>query len=344
MNIHIDPQPDFGRLRRTLLLQGKADRVPQFDFNIHESVKEKVLGYRPVSAQDEIDFWVQAGYDYVQIRLKPLDSTQGALQSVSTAHGCLHSMEQLVQGEFEWTPSYNRSWNLEEYNFRYLKEIYRLLPEGMKLIVHAADIYTRSWIAMGFEDFCMALYDQPELVAELFRQNALAELNMLDLLVQEFGDKIGTLLYSDDLAYTEGLMVSANTYRTYLWPYVRQIIDVAKKLDAPVIYHTDGRLWELFDDFAEMGVHGIQPLEPKSMDLLELKEKRGHQFCLMGSIDIDRICRGTPEEIEEMVREKISHLGHNGGYAVGTSNTVPDYVNFENYRAMIEAAHKYGKY
>lgn len=339
MNIKIDPS--FERLRKTLLLQGKADRTPLFDFNINKEIKEKMLGRPLVTAKDEIDFWMNSGYDYVQMRLIPNSPFGKVSNSISTSHGNLKSMEELCSNEFEWTPFLNKTWKREDYNYNMLFDIYNNLPDGMKLIVHGADIFTRSWIIMGFEEFSYALYEDEELIAELFRQNAAAELEMLDVLVQNFSNKIGAVFYSDDLAYTEGLMVSENVYRKYLWPYLRQIIQIAKDLNVPFIYHTDGKLWRLFDDFAEMGVNGIQPLEPKSMDLKELKEKEGHRFCLMGSIDIDLLSRGTREEIDAMVAERIQTLGYNGGYTVGTSNTVPEYVNVNNYKAMIEAAFRY---
>lgn len=344
MLINIKPEPDFQRLRKTLLLQGKADRTPLFDFNIAGEIKEAVIGRKLKNSDDEIDFWLQSGYDYVQIRLIPQTPFTRTSQTVSSSHGSLKSLDQLNSSEYEWTSIYKNTWDLKDYNFDTLKEIYKKLPQDMKLIAHGADIFTRSWMAMGFEDFCYALYEQPELIEELFLQNAVMELRMMEVLIQNFGNKIGAIFYSDDLAYTEGLMVSKQVYRTYLWPHFRKITQFAKDLDIPIIYHTDGQLWEIFDDFAEMGVNGIQPLEPKSMDLSELKAKRGDQFCLMGSIDVDTLSRGTTEETEQMVKERIEILGYNGGYTVGTSNTVPDYVNINNYKAMIEAAFKYGRY
>jgi uroporphyrinogen decarboxylase len=345
MKINIKPEPDFQRLRKTLLLEGKADRVPLFDFNIHESIKQQLLGRPVITAKDEIDFWINAGYDYVQVRLKPnVTESEKLSKSISSSHGNLRTLEQLNSNQFEWSSIYKNTWKLEEYNLEFLKQLAEQLPQDMKLIVHAADIFTRSWMVMGFEDFCYALYEDEELITELFRQNAIAEIRMLETSFESFGDKIGAIFYSDDLAYTEGLMVSAPVYRKYLWPYVKEITGMSKRLNLPFIYHTDGKLWELFDDFHEMGVNGIQPLEPKSMNLQELKEKRGKQFCLMGSIDIDLLSRGTTKEIDDMVRERIQILGYNGGYTVGTSNTVPDYVNVDNYKAMIEAAFKYGEY
>ena len=53
--------------------------------------------------------------------------------------------------------------------------------------------------------------------------------------------------------------------------------------------------------------------------------------------------RGTREEIADMVRRNIDDLGRDGGYCVGSSNSVTYYVPLTNYCAMIEAALEYGR-
>ena len=74
------------------------------------------------------------------------------------------------------------------------------------------------------------------------------------------------------------------------------------------------------------------------------KEKVGDKLCLIGNIDLDRLSRGTPKEIELMVKDRIRTLAPGGGYCVGSSNTVAPFVKLENYKAMIDATFKYGQY
>ena len=109
----------------------------------------------------------------------------------------------------------------------------------------------------------------------------------------------------------------------------------------PFLYHTDGRLYDVLDDLARVGVNAIQPLEPKAMDPLEIKRRWPGKFCLCGNIDLDLMARGTPDEVERHVRAKIERLNVGGGYMPGVSNTVPDYVKFENYARMIETVFSY---
>ena len=350
-NISIDP--DFSRFRKTLFLE-KADRIPLFDFNIDITIKEEIIGRPLKSPEDEIDFWMQAGYDYIQVRLDPIienniapfaPGAAGRSNNLAPNEGISDvklDKQVLEEGDFPWTEAFRGDWDLSNYNLAYLKGIAGAMPSSMKLLIHGADIFTRSWIAMGFEPFCYALYEDPELVAELFRQNYIAEQRRFDILFEELGEAIGGVFFSDDIAYTGGLMLSPDIFREYLFPYMEKLFQPAREKGLPIVYHTDGRLWDVFDDFLELGVCGIQPPEPKSMDLARLKAERGKQFCLMGSVDIDLLARGKPAEVEAMVRERIETLGYDGIYMVGASNTVPYYVDVNNYITMIEAARRYG--
>ena len=59
---------------------------------------------------------------------------------------------------------------------------------------------------------------------------------------------------------------------------------------------------------------------------------------------MDRLVSGTPEEIDALVKDRIEALAPGGGYCVGSSNTIPSYVPFENYKALLDASLKYGHY
>ena len=58
----------------------------------------------------------------------------------------------------------------------------------------------------------------------------------------------------------------------------------------------------------------------------------------MNGIDVDFMCRAEPEEIYKRAQSLISITAERGGYALGTGNSVPDYIPDENYFAMLYAA------
>jgi uroporphyrinogen decarboxylase len=67
----------------------------------------------------------------------------------------------------------------------------------------------------------------------------------------------------------------------------------------------------------------------------------GDRIGLVGGIDVDVLCTKDPAEIIEDVFEKGSRFRATAqGYALGSGNSIPDYVPVDGYLAMIEAAKK----
>ncbi len=56
------------------------------------------------------------------------------------------------------------------------------------------------------------------------------------------------------------------------------------------------------------------------------------------------LTRGTPEEVRQEARRRIREIGPGGGYCLGSSNSVTNYVPLDNYRAMIETVFEHGSY
>jgi hypothetical protein len=49
----------------------------------------------------------------------------------------------------------------------HLTEVGRYLPDGMKAIATTGKVFTAAWQLMGFEAFCLAIHDQPDVVEAL---------------------------------------------------------------------------------------------------------------------------------------------------------------------------------
>jgi len=155
---------------------------------------------------------------------------------------------------------------------------------------------------------------------------------------------VEALWYSDDLAYTGGLLVSPKVYREHLFPWVAKIGALCRARGIPFLYHSDGVLWEVLEDLIACGVTSLHPIEPKAMDVAEVKERAGGRLAVLGSIEVDTLARGTPEQVEALVRDRLRRAAPGGGFALGSSNSVPDYAKYENYIAMLEACQRLGDY
>jgi uroporphyrinogen decarboxylase len=359
--------PDFERFKKAVMCRGEPDRVPLGEAGIDIDVKEAFLK-RPIrTLEDEVEFWYEAGYDYVPLPVgmrimfrmgfssdvKPElgEAVSGLLRVKRYGYGVIKRQErqrnwaESLKGivtndsEFESFP-----WpDVHDFNYSRVERIADILPKGMKLIIYQGWIFTPTWMLMGFVTFCLALKENPDFVARLFRKVGEIQFRIFEHLMGY--DHVGGVWMPDDIAYTEGLMVNPDVLHEHVFPWYKRMGEICKSRDLPYIYHSDGDLREVIEDLIDAGFNGIHPIEPKAMDIVELKRKYGGRLSLIGNIDLGyTLTRGTPEEVEEEVRERIRTVAPGGGYCVGSSNSVTEYVPLENYNAMREATFKYGKY
>ena len=193
-------------------------------------------------------------------------------------------------------------------------------------------------LGMGFETFSYALYDDRNLVADLFAlytdwyARAVKHLCELDF---DF------LWFGDDIAFKTGPYVSPRIFRELFVPHYRQVIDNTSK---PWIYHSDGNLLPVMDDLLDLGMAGLHPIEPEAMHLGDLQRRYGGQVCFCGNISVDALSRGTPQQVDALVHEAIKVAAPGGGYIAGSANSIPYYAKAENVIAMQRAVRKYGVY
>jgi uroporphyrinogen decarboxylase len=342
-------EPDFDRLRTILLLQGEPDRVPQAELHVDWQVKQAFLGHPVRGVQDDVDFWYRAGYDYIYLRANYEYRMVGDGNAKQDRLYVGDMQVSKWEGEetslvSNWDEYERYSWpDPSTIDYSNLAACARCLHPGMKIISGVGGIFTRVWRIMGFETFCFALVDQPDLVAALFKRVGETQLEVFRRITEM--EEIGAMWVGDDLAYLTGTMVPPDVLRRYVFPYYRQMGDICRKKDLPYVIHTDGNLWQILPDLLGCGFNAIHPVEPKAMDSREVKAQYGDRLCLLGNIEIgETLTLGTPADVEAEVRGRIRALAPGGGYGVGSSNTVAYYVPLDNFKAMVRATRTYGRY
>lgn len=339
--------PDFSRLAAALRRE-EADRVPLFEAEIAIPIQEWFLGREINGVEDEIEFYIRAGYDFVPVaapffaprlmRTAAADGDGGGdgRAWISESEGIIKTLKDVEQ--FPWPKA-------EEVDFSSFYEVARLLPPRMKIIgmLSPAAIFGNTSQSMGLENFSYALFDNLEVVEALFEIIGATYIKIAKRLVRM--PRLGAVFMSDDLGYTAGPLVSPEVYRKYVFPWYRRIGEILDGAGLPFIFHSDGCLWDVFDDLADCGIKAVHPIEPLAMDIVEVKKRYGDRFCIFGNIDLEyTLTRGTVDDVRELVKQRLRELAPGGGYGLAASNSVPDYVKPENYRAMVETARKHGKY
>ena len=357
--------PDFANLRKALLHQSEPDRVPLFEGSIHEDIKSEFLG-RPVKdLESEAAFWMKAGYDYAPLTvglrqiirgeldglmgvtdvettvLKPAEARYNPFREETSVRMWAEEGEGIITDEkafdaFPWPKA-------EAFNYTALDQITSYLPPGAKAIVNVGYIFMATWMLMGLETFCTALADNPDLVGKVFERVGTIQEEVVRIVLDY--DCVGALRMPDDMAYTTGLIVSPDAMRRHVFPWHKRIGDLVHKKGLPYLLHSDGQLYEVLDDLIDCGYDGIHPIEPAAMDIAYLKREYGDRLSLCGNIDLGyTLTRGKPEEVEEEVKIRLREIAPGGGYGVGSSNSIPEYVPYENYMAMRESVLRYGRY
>lgn len=165
--------------------------------------------------------------------------------------------------------------------------------------------------------------------------------------LKEVGDNIDIIKIGDDLGTQESLMISPNMYREILKPIHADFIAFIKeRTKAKVLFHTDGDVFTLIDDFIEIGIDILNPIQTSAgrmANLDELKQRYGRNIVFCGGIDTHHyLPNGTPENVRQEVRRVINVLGTGGGYLVSSVHTIMGDVPPENILAMVDAVEEFG--
>jgi uroporphyrinogen decarboxylase len=193
--------------------------------------------------------------------------------------------------------------------------------------------------SIGFQDFCLMLYDQPDFVIhvlDLFNNWCVQAMDRIAELDFDF------MIWPEDIAWKNAPFFPIQVFREMLLPRMKKC---AERVKIPWIYHSDGNLMPILEDLLSLGMSGLANIEPAAMDINFLKKEYGHRICLMGNIDIHyTLTQGTPEETEVEVERRIREVGENGGYILASENGLTSYCKAENVLAMSRALLKYGIY
>ena len=152
------------------------------------------------------------------------------------------------------------------------------------------------------------------------------------------------LVYSD-IAYTDQLLFSPEFLRREFFPRVKKLVDAWHEHDIKVIYHSDGNLWLVLDDFRQCGIEGINPLEPLAKMYAGDIRKTYPEWILMGGIDVSQLLPfGSEAAVRAAVRKTIDEAGANGRYWLGSSTEIHPGAKLENVLAMWDEVERYGYY
>ncbi len=216
------------------------------------------------------------------------------------------------------------------------------MPEGMRVISgHTGILENVMWL-LGYEGISYLLYDDEQLVADMFEAVARPIIEYYDA-VASF-DAVAAIKMGEDMGFRTQTMLAPEVYRKYLFPWHKKLVDTVHRHGKTAILHACGNLEMIMEDIIACGWDARHSYEDAIEPVWEAKKRYGDRIAILGGFDVDKISRMSVEEVREHTRLLIDKCAPGGGWALGTGNSVPNYVPVENFLAMLDEGFVAGVY
>lgn len=335
---HIEAEPDCERLTNALLRREIPERVPFMELIFDDETIERIL-QRPVKGfEDIVEAHLRLGYDTVSVRISP---------AFSRAYHKADDTAKLSRGQRHWAMSSsglirNRG-DLENYPWpdidaslaATLTSAQSVLPEGMGITLRSSGVLDNLIKLMSYEGLCEATYDDPDLVRDI--SDVIGNL-LVETFAQviDFSRVIG-IFFGDDLGFRTSTLIGPEHLRAYIFPWLKRIVDVAHSRGKIAILHCCGNAESVMEDLISyVGVDARHSFEDAIEPVTSFKKRYGDRIGVVGGIDMDFLGRSTPDAVAAYTRRVLDECAPTGGYALGTGNSVANYIPIENYFAMLQ--------
>ena len=338
----IKRQPDYTQFLKILRRKEKPSHLPFYEHLASPGFIARQTG-RPFDRmnpnEDEywrvyVDFWMSMGYDVIPMEIGlncPLpthDHKAGAVSAGSEEHVCITSME-----EYEKYP-----WPVESnpIDFRHFETVAKMLPEGVKIVGGVgAGPYEWATYMLGVVGLSLLLFDNPELVRLVFER--IGSLHISADRQLSTMDGICALRQGDDLGFKTATFLKPKDLHELVFPTYKKMVQAAHDHGMPFILHSCGNLGEVYDEIiTDCKIDAKHSFEETIMPVEQFKAKYGDRCTPLGGLDVDFLCRESEEEIRRYAREKIEKCYNDGFYALGTGNSLTDYMPVENYLIALD--------
>lgn len=318
------------------------------DPEMHDAVAERFNLMNGVNKKDpyfaerkKIAVMHFLGYDTVEVWPEGLDLSRSSRTSHDT------SEYQVRQGGRTWVEQHKgliQTWeDFEKFpwpdpsSFKNEPVLWmaKNLPDGMCLSGRSGGIFEAVSFIFGYETLCYKLHDDRDLVFAVRDKIFEIELAKTEFLLSL--DVVKYMFPSDDLGFRSGLLASPQDIRELSLTCYKKIVDKWHNAGRPVAFHTCGQKNLIYKDLMDhVKIDAIHSFEDTIEQVIDTKRQYGNRLAILGGIDVDFLCRNDASAIRKRVRETLDICQPGGGYALGTGNTVANYIPLDNYLTMLD--------
>jgi uroporphyrinogen decarboxylase len=326
-------------------LNQKTGRIPLYEHIISPNIMERITGktFASLAGGDYGDkleffrhycgFFRDMGYDAV--------SWEGTAGSVMPGSGALGGHKEGVIKTRKDLDSY--PWDeipdiyFERYR-DYFRALGETLPPGMKGIGGVGNgVFECVQDITGFQELCYIKADDEELYRELFVKVGAMLYRIWERFLKEFGDLFCVCRFGDDLGYRSNTLLNAEDVREHIIPRYKPIIDLIHRAGKPFLLHSCGCIFNVMDDLIAAGIDAKHSNEDAIAPYSRWIEDYGQRIGNFGGLDTDVLCPSSSVDVVSYTTGVYRLLEAKGrGAAIGSGNSIPDYVDHARYCRMLE--------
>jgi len=234
--------------------------------------------------------------------------------------------------------------SLKELNLWPFEFVSKNLPDGMGILAcfspGVLEIISND--LFGLETLSYLLYDDPDLVKIV--ANKVGEL-IYGAYKKIIGlDNLVGFFQGDDMGFKTSTLLPPDTLRKYILPWHKRFAKLAHDNGLIYILHNCGYCESIMEDLIEdVKIDAKHSFEDAVMPITESKKKYGNKISVLGGVDMDKLCRLEERKLRRYVRDILDKCMPGGGYALGSGNSITNYVPIKNYLAMLDEGAKWGR-
>ena len=336
--------PDAERLKAILLRRYLPDRPPHMELFQDEEVQAAVLGRPIASVRDAIEVQYRLGYDTYQLRVSPPFKRALAVAADTAALSRDHRdwRQDSVGGPIQ---SLEDAWAypwpivtsaVEEQ----VEAAAAALPSGMALMLRSSGVLDNMVWLLGYAQLCEALCTDPDLVSFVADRIGQTLFDTFDRVIDH--ERVLGCFYGDDMGFKTSTMIAPDQLRAYVLPWHKRIATLCHDRNKLVLLHACGHIDAIMGDLLDdIGIDGLHSFEDAIEPVTSVKQRYGSRVACIGGVDMDVLASRAPEDVAQYTRHVLDVCAPGGGYALGSGNSIANFVPIENYFAMLRTGLTY---
>ena len=322
----------------------KPQRIPLYEHSISYDIIEEMTGKKFIHLYHEgasgkkeffknyCDFFKNMGYDAISYEegVGPIMPGSGALGGHK--EGVIKTREDFLK--YPWEEISDLYFKSYSEHFDLLREV---MPDGMKAIGGVGNgVFECVQDIVGYTELCYIRMDDMELYADLFSRVGKMLYEIWEKFLKTYGDIYCVCRFGDDLGFKSDTLICHDDIKKYIVPQYKNVVDLVHKHGKPFLLHSCGAIFDVMDEMISVAkIDAKHSNEDAIAPFSDWIDRYGDKIGNFGGIDTDAICGVNDINLEEYVTEIYNvMLRKNGGAAIGSGNSIPNYVSAEKYALM----------